>query len=124
MPDSHTYHLTRNCLKSGRMFLSPSARALFPKGGTLEALDTLSGHTFTLTLSGPLTVEGLGPFYDRHSLSPNDLVVVANEVVHERRDLDCYLDVVGLEGAERERIARMAPAVLEADIGWYVARKT
>ncbi len=82
MPDSHTYHLTRNCLKSGRMFLSPSARGLFPKGGTLEATDTLSGHTLTLTLSGPLTVEGLGPFYERHGLSPNDLVVVARDGEH------------------------------------------
>lgn len=79
MPDTHTYHLTRNCLKSGRMFLSPSARGLFPESGTLEATDTLSGHTFTLALSGPLSVEGLGPFYERHGLSPNDLVVISRD---------------------------------------------
>jgi len=52
-----------------------------------------------------------------------DLVVTVNEIVRERRDLDRYLDLVGLEGAERERVARMAPAVLEVEMGWYVARK-
>ena len=114
MPDSHTYHLTRNCLKSGRMFLSPSARSLFPKGGTLEALDTLSGHTLTLTLSGPLTVEGLGPFYDRHGLSPNDLVVVARD--GERYTLtptfkSRYADLTRPEAQRRlvDRVVESAP---------------
>jgi len=59
----------------------------------------------------------------RGFLDANDLVVVANEIVRERRELDRYLDLVGLEGAERDRVARMAPAVLEVDVGWYVARK-
>ena len=59
----------------------------------------------------------------RGFLEANDLVVTANEVGRERRDLDRYLDLVGLEGDERERVARMAPAVLEVEIGWYVARK-
>lgn len=59
----------------------------------------------------------------RGYLEANDLVVTANEVVHERRDLDRYLDLVGLEGDERERVARMAPDVLEVEVGWYVARK-
>ena len=114
MPDSHTYHLTRNCLKSGRMFLSPSARGLFPKGGTLEALDTLSNHVFTLTLSGPLTVEGLGPFYDRHNLSPNDLVVVARD--GERYTLtpamrSRYADYARPEAQRRlvDRVVEQAP---------------
>ncbi len=114
MPDSHTYHLTRNCLKSGRMFLSPSARSLLPKGGALEALDTLSGHTFTLTLSGPLTVEGLRPFYDRHGLSPNDLVVVARD--GERYTLtptfkSRYADLKRPEAQRRlvDRVVEQAP---------------
>ena len=37
--------------------------------------------------------------------------------------MSTYLDLVGLEGEERERVARMAPAVYEVEIGWYVAVK-
>jgi ubiquinone/menaquinone biosynthesis C-methylase UbiE len=59
----------------------------------------------------------------RGYLEANDLVVSANEIVRERRDMERYLDVVGLEGEERERVARMAPAVYDVEIGWYVARK-
>lgn len=59
----------------------------------------------------------------RGYLDANDLVVVANEIVEERRDMERYLDVAGLEGETRERLARMAPAVYEVELGWYVARK-
>lgn len=59
----------------------------------------------------------------RGYLDANDLVVVANEMVRERRDMERYLDVAGLEGDARERVARMAPAVYEVEMGWYVARK-
>ena len=60
----------------------------------------------------------------RGFLDANDLVVTANEVVREVRDMACYLDIAGLEGEERERVARMAPAQYEVEIGWYVARKS
>ena len=56
MPDTHTYHITRSCLKSGRMFLSPSARAFFPKEGRVQATDAHSGETLELTLLDALTV--------------------------------------------------------------------
>jgi hypothetical protein len=59
----------------------------------------------------------------RGFLDANDLVVTANEVVSEVRDMARYLDIAGLEGEERERVARMAPARYDVDIGWYVARK-
>ncbi len=59
----------------------------------------------------------------RGFLDANDLVVTRNEVVRERRDMERYLDLVGLEGDERERVARMAPPVYDVEIGWYVARK-
>jgi hypothetical protein len=59
----------------------------------------------------------------RDYLDANDLVVVANEMVKERRDMERYLDVAGLEGEARDRVARMAPAVYEVEMGWYVARK-
>jgi SAM-dependent methyltransferase len=60
----------------------------------------------------------------RGFLDANDLVVLHNEVVLERRDMEEYLDLVGLEGDERERIRRLAPAAVhEVEVGWYVARK-
>ena len=59
----------------------------------------------------------------RGYLEANDLVVSANEIVQERRNMETYLDLVGLEGEERERVARMAPAVHVIEVGWYVARK-
>ena len=59
----------------------------------------------------------------RGFLDANDLVVTANEVVREVRDMERYLDVAGLEGEARERVARMAPARFEVEIGWYVAQK-
>jgi hypothetical protein len=59
----------------------------------------------------------------RGFLEANDLVVSVNEIVRERRDMERYLDLVGLEGEERERVARMAPASYEVEIGWYVAHK-
>lgn len=59
----------------------------------------------------------------RGYLDANDLVVTENEIVKERRDMERYLDVAGLEGEVRERVARMAPAVYEVEVGWYVARK-
>jgi len=60
----------------------------------------------------------------RGFLEANDLVVLSNESVREERDMERYLDLVGLEGEERERIRRLAPAgVQEIEVGWYVARK-
>jgi SAM-dependent methyltransferase len=60
----------------------------------------------------------------RFLLDANDLEVLTNEITHERRDLERYLDLVGLEGDERRRVRGMAPgAVYEVEIGWYVARK-
>ena len=59
----------------------------------------------------------------RGYLDANDLTVVANEVVREHRDMETYLDLVGLEGEARERVARMAPESYEVELGWYVAVK-
>jgi ubiquinone/menaquinone biosynthesis C-methylase UbiE len=59
----------------------------------------------------------------RGYLDANDLTVVANQVVREHRDMEQYLDLVGLQGEERERVARMAPASYDVELGWYVAVK-
>jgi SAM-dependent methyltransferase len=60
----------------------------------------------------------------RSLLDVNDLDVLTNEIAPEQRDLERYLDLVGLVGEERRRVSGMAPgAVYEVEIGWYVARK-
>jgi len=60
----------------------------------------------------------------RSLLDVNDLDVLTNEIAPEQRDLERYLDLVGLKGEERRRVSGMAPgAVFEVEIGWYVARK-
>jgi len=60
----------------------------------------------------------------RFLLDVNDLDVLTNEIKHEQRDLERYLDLVGLTGDERRRVGGMAPgAVYEVEIGWYGARK-
>jgi ubiquinone/menaquinone biosynthesis C-methylase UbiE len=60
----------------------------------------------------------------RHLLDANDLVVTRNEVVREVRNVERFLDLVGLAGEERERIQRMAPAPeYEIEVGWYLATK-
>ena len=79
MPDTHTYHITRNCLKSGCMFLSPSAQELFPPEGPFDAKDTRSGETLALTRVDARTVAGLRPLFERHGLEPNDLLLIARE---------------------------------------------
>jgi len=57
----------------------------------------------------------------RSSFDANDLHVITNDIVRERRDIDRYLDLVGLEGEERERVRRMAPAAeYDVEVGWYV----
>jgi ubiquinone/menaquinone biosynthesis C-methylase UbiE len=59
----------------------------------------------------------------RGYLDANDLVVTVNEIVHEHRNMDEYLDIAGLKGEERERVARMAPSSYDVELGWYVAQK-
>jgi SAM-dependent methyltransferase len=60
----------------------------------------------------------------RYLLDANDLVVSANEIVREQRDVERVLDLAGLVGEERERVRHLAPAsVYEVEIGWYVAHK-
>lgn len=60
----------------------------------------------------------------RYLLDANDLIVTVNEVVREQRDVERFLDLAGLEGEQRERVRRMAPApVYDVEIGWYVAVK-
>jgi hypothetical protein len=60
----------------------------------------------------------------RFLLEANDLVVVHDEASREMREIERYLDAAGLQGEERERVRRMAPAAeYEVEVGWFLARK-
>ena len=58
----------------------------------------------------------------RGFLDANDLVVTANEVVRRSGTWRATSTSPGSRGGA-ERVARMAPAHYEVEIGWYVARK-
>jgi SAM-dependent methyltransferase len=60
----------------------------------------------------------------RAFLEANNLVVTTAEILRERRDLEHYLDIAGVEAEQRDRIRGLAPgAVYQVEVGWYVARK-
>lgn len=60
----------------------------------------------------------------RGYLDANNLVVTTADIVRERRDLEHYLDIAGVEPEQRDRIRGLAPgAVYQVEVGWYVARK-
>jgi ubiquinone/menaquinone biosynthesis C-methylase UbiE len=53
----------------------------------------------------------------------NGLVTLANETVHESRDLAHYLDLAACEGDARTRAESLAPRAIELELGWYVLRR-
>ena len=50
----------------------------------------------------------------------NGLVLQREDIVHEPRDLDAYLDLAGCEGFDRERAHSLAPPGYEGVLGWFV----
>ena len=50
----------------------------------------------------------------------NGLVLHREDIVHEPRDLDAYLDLAGCEGFDRERAHALAPPGYEGVLGWFV----
>ena len=114
------------------LVVSELARVTRP-GGTVLVVDQLGATDPLASLELDRFERARDPSHQRllpdadvrGFLDANDLVVLHNEVVRERRDMERYLDLVGLEGDERERIRRLAPGpVMEVEVGWYVARKS
>jgi ubiquinone/menaquinone biosynthesis C-methylase UbiE len=68
----------------------------------------------------PSTTRILADVDLRGLFDSNSLTLLHEEVVHEARDLDAYLDLAGCEGAEREHARGLAPSGYEAVVGWYV----
>ena len=60
----------------------------------------------------------------RGLLEANGLVVERNEVTHEPRELERYLDLAAVPDEARDEVRALAPApVFEVEVGWYVARR-
>ena len=113
------------------LVVSELARVARP-GGVVLVVDQLGSIDPTVSMELDRFERARDPSHQRllpdadvrGLLDANDLVVLHNEITRERRDMEQYLDLVGLEGEERERIRRLAPAgVHEVEVGWYVARK-
>jgi len=70
-------------------------------------------HTRTLTAE---EIHGL--------LVAAGFAVVRRDVVVEQRTLGPFLDLVGLTGAERDRVRALAPAeTWSVEVGWFLARR-
>jgi SAM-dependent methyltransferase len=64
----------------------------------------------------------------RALLDANGLVLRHAEITTESRELEPYLDLVGLEGANRDHVRSLAqslglPPTYAVEVGWYVAQK-
>jgi SAM-dependent methyltransferase len=113
------------------LIVSELARVTRP-GGRVLVVDQL-GHVDLLVSLGidrfervrdPSHTRLLPDTDIRSLLDANDLVVTATDVVHERRELARYLDLVELTPEDRDRAEALAPGpVYEVEIGWYLARK-
>jgi SAM-dependent methyltransferase len=61
----------------------------------------------------------------RGFLEANDLILLTQEVVRERVDLEERLELAEVPEEERVRLRGLAPgSVYEIEVGWYVARKS
>ncbi len=71
----------------------------------------------------PSTTRILGDRELRGLLAARGLELRAAEFEREERELEGYLDLAGCRGRARRRAAALAPAPLEAEVGWYVLDK-
>jgi ubiquinone/menaquinone biosynthesis C-methylase UbiE len=97
-------------------------------GGTILVVDQLAPNeplaSFELTrfehARDPSTTRILADVDLRGLFDSNNLVLRREEVLHEPRDIEAYLDLAGCEGPERERARSLVPSGYEAVVGWYV----
>jgi ubiquinone/menaquinone biosynthesis C-methylase UbiE len=109
------------------LLVAELARVTRP-GGTILVVDQIgpSDPLVGLDLTrfeharDPSTTRVLADTDLRGLFDSNSLKLLREEVVHESRDLDAYLDLAGCEGEERERVRRLAPSGYEAVVGWYL----
>jgi ubiquinone/menaquinone biosynthesis C-methylase UbiE len=133
--DSFTFDLsatlrTLHHTRRPHLLVAELARVTRP-GGTilvvdqLAPADPLAGIELTRfeQARDPSTTRLLSDADLRGLFDSNSLVLQREEVTHEPRDLDAYLDLAGCEGDERERARTLAPTGYEAVVGWYVLER-
>ncbi|HEX4678559.1 MAG TPA: class I SAM-dependent methyltransferase [Gaiellaceae bacterium] len=97
-------------------------------GGTILVVDQLAPADPLVALDltrferarDPSTTRVLADADLRGLFDSNGLKLLREEVVHEPRDLEAYLDLAGCEGAARDNARSHAPSGYEAVVGWYV----
>jgi len=109
------------------LLIAELARVTRP-GGTilvvdqLAPVDPLAGLELTRfeRARDPSTTRILADTDLRGLFDSNSLTLRRQQVDHEPRDLDAYLDLAGCEGDDRERAQSLVPSGYEAVIGWYL----
>jgi ubiquinone/menaquinone biosynthesis C-methylase UbiE len=109
------------------LLVAELARVTRP-GGTILVVDQLAPADPLVGLEltrfeharDPSTTRILADADLRGLFDSNSLRLVREEVVHEPRDLDAYLDLAGCEGDARDHARSLAPTGYEAVVGWYV----
>ncbi|HXK15486.1 MAG TPA: class I SAM-dependent methyltransferase [Gaiellaceae bacterium] len=112
------------------LLIAELARVTRP-GGTILVVDQLAPADPLVALDltrfeqarDPSTTRVLADADLRGLFDSNSLKLLREEVIHEPRDLDAYLDLAGCEGDERERARSLAPAGYEAVVGWYLLQR-
>jgi ubiquinone/menaquinone biosynthesis C-methylase UbiE len=112
------------------LLVAELARVTRP-GGTILVVDQLAPADPLVALDltrfeharDPSTTRILADADLRGLFDSNDLRLLREEVVHDSRDLDAYLDLAGCEGEAREHARSLAPPGYEAVVGWYLLRR-
>jgi ubiquinone/menaquinone biosynthesis C-methylase UbiE len=112
------------------LLVAELARVTRP-GGTILVVDQLAPADPLVALDltrferarDPSTTRVLADADLRGLFDSNSLKLLREEVVHEPRDLDAYLDLAGCEGGAREHARNLAPSGYEAVVGWYLLRR-
>ncbi len=116
-PERVVAELARVVVPGGRVLVADQLAADDPARALRAHLFEQARDASHGTLLRPEEVEGL--------LKRHGLVVEELEVSNESRDVGEFLDLVGLTGDTRDRVAALAPAdPYDVRIGWYVARQS
>jgi ubiquinone/menaquinone biosynthesis C-methylase UbiE len=109
------------------LLVAELARVTRP-GGTILIVDQLAPADPLVGLEltrfeharDPSTTRVLADADLRGLFDSNSLKLLREEVIHEPRDLERYLDLAGCEGDHREHARSLAPSGYEAIVGWYL----
>lgn len=109
MAHEYRYPLTRVCLRGGNMTLPRTMIGLFPDGGSVTVVDTLTGDEHEVHMSGPRVVSGLGPLYSTHGLDVNDELLVSQLA-------DDRFAITAVARADEESKATAEPSGTEGEV--------